>query len=669
MTVFRHANFRVLSTVLALLAGIIGVAVAGGAQAAVPPNARIDLRVLVVDDGGPSVAAIAQTLSTEMVPFTRISLANANRPVITPAFLFESTQRAKFQAVVLPNEGPQGLSAAELTALHDFERAFGVRQVDASTWAHPGVGLNWATHIGSLDGMTGAVTDAGKASGLGYLNGPVPFPDVAPDVLEAYGFLATPQAGFQPLVEMPIPNSTDRGSLVGVYNHDGREEMVITFAYNLHQQQFQAIAHGIVGWMTRGVNLGQMRYRFSVHVDDLFLPDDRWSTTHNCTVGDDCPSQVPPNQPIRMTPADVDAAVAWQNRSGFQMQMAFNGFGSIEAGASDPLTTKLVAAKNQFWWINHTYSHPYLGCVQDFSTTPWRCARGLLGIGIRWVSWNTIQSQIGQNTSWGAAKGLPFDRAELVTGEHSGLKSLPQMTTDNPNLSPSLDYRGITSIASDASREPTQRKIGPALTVPRHPMNIFYNVATKAEEVDEYNWIYTSRANGGSGICENNPSSTCITPLSPTTGFDEYIVPIETRIALDHVLSGSMRPHYAHQSNLAEDRILYPVLDGILGEYRRLFAANTPLLNPKMKEIAAEMNRQRLYAEAVAAGRVSGYRIGNVVTVVNSGGSGVDISVTAPQGSRLNSASGALWGSSYAGEQSTWHRLGGGGTVRVVLPE
>ena len=51
-------------------------------------------------------------------------------------------------------------------------------------------------------------------------------------------------------------------------------------------------------------------------------------------------------------------------------------------------------------------------------------------------------------------------------------------------------------------------------------MNIYYNVGTKSEMADEYNWIYTSVANGGSGICENNPLSTCIAPLNTTTGFD-----------------------------------------------------------------------------------------------------------------------------------------------------
>ena len=58
-------------------------------------------------------------------------------------------------------------------------------------------------------------------------------------------------------------------------------------------------------------------------------------------------------------------------------------------------------------------------------------------------------------------------------------------------------------------------------------MNIFYNVSTIAGEVNEYNWIYTSAANGGSGICTNNATSTCITPLASPSGFTNYIVPTE----------------------------------------------------------------------------------------------------------------------------------------------
>ena len=114
----------------------------------------------------------------------------------------------------------------------------------------------------------------------------------------------------------------------------------------------------------------------------------------------------------------------------------------------------------------------------------------------------------------------------------------------------------------DASREPAQRGVGSALGVPRHPINIFYNVANPDEEVSEYNWIYTSVADGGSGICTANPeTTTCIAPLDPATGFTGHIVPEQVRIMLGYVLTNDPRPFYVHQSNLAESGLLYPVLD------------------------------------------------------------------------------------------------------------
>ena len=141
--------------------------------------------------------------------------------------------------------------------MQTFERNFSIRQVNASTWAHPEVGLNYAAdpgYIGTLDGVTATVTPEGKAAELRYLAGPVGFEDADATTSESYGYLATPLAGanFKTLVGAPIPGTAQTGSLVGVYSHDGREELVITFVYNQYQEQFQFLAHGIISWMTRG---------------------------------------------------------------------------------------------------------------------------------------------------------------------------------------------------------------------------------------------------------------------------------------------------------------------------------------------------------------------------------------------------------------------------------
>ncbi|MFI7019429.1 hypothetical protein [Streptomyces sp. NPDC050164] len=645
-------------------AGLITAgAVAPGAAAAEEP--RIDLRVLVVDNGDSSVRAVTAQLRSTGVPYTTIDLNDAGRPKITESFLSDTVNgspRAKYQGVVLPNESPFGAGSAEQTALETYERTYGIPQVDAYTWAHPEVGLDYTSEggwAGTLDGREASVTAAGKAGWFGYLDGAFRFEDNAPAVRESYGYVARPRTGFTSYVDIPVPGGTGRGSLVGEYAHDGRRELVVTFAYNSNQQQFRLLARGIVEWLTQGVHLGQARNSFAVHIDDVFAPDSRWDTERNCTPGDfDCAGgDGEGTTPIRMTADDAAYAAQWQREHGFTMDMVYNaGSGEewkTQHGGTDALTDRLLADKAQYRWVNHTYTHPFLGCVQDTSTVPWSCAKNADG-STKYMSRAEIAAQIRDNHDWAVNQGLPVDRAELVTGEHSGLKTLPQQSDDNPGLAGALADTGVRWIASDNSREPEQRAIGNALTVPRHPMNVYYNVGTAAEMADEYNWVYTSRADGGSGVCEDNATSTCLDePLDPTTGYAEHIVPQEARTALGHVLAGDPRPHYAHQSNLAEDRLLYPVMEKVLDDYRALFADNTPLENPRHGAIGTEVQRRAAWQTALANGRVTAYRTGTTVTVTAP--SGTHIPVTAPEGTQKQLLLGTTaFGTPYAGQRSAW---------------
>ncbi|WP_406257336.1 hypothetical protein [Streptomyces nigra] len=656
----RWRETAAVSAAAGLLA--LGVGVPGASAAAEP---RVDLKVLVVDDGGSAVQAITAQLKSTGIPYTTVDLNDTNRPAVTTAFLSDTvggTPRAKYQGVVLPHEAPFGAGSAEQTALEDFERTFGIPQVDAYTWAHPGVGLDYTTEggwAGSLDGHEAAVTAQGRAGAFGYLDGAFTFEDNDPSISESYGYAARPRAGFTSYVDVPVPGGSGRGSLVGEYAADGRRQLVVTFAYNQYQQQFRLLARGIVEWLTQGVHLGQARNYLAVHVDDVFAPDARWDTERNCTPGDiDCVGgggeEAPP---IRMTEQDAVRAAQWQRESGFRLDMVYNaGSGEewkAEHGGTDALATRLLADRNQYRWINHTYTHPFLGCVQDTSTVPWSCAKNADG-SIRYMSRSEISAQIRDNHAWGVTKGLPLDRTELVTGEHSGLKNLPQQPVDNPNLAGALADNGVKWIASDNSRESAQRPVGSALTVPRYPMNVYYNTGTAEEMADEYNWIYTSQADGGSGICESNPASTCLDePLDVATGYAQHIVPQEARAALGHAISNDPRPHYVHQSNLAEDRILYPVLDKVLADHGALFADNTPLENLRQSAIGTEFKRRDAWQSALSQNRVTAYRLGSKVTV--SAPSGVQIPVTVPEGTRKQLLLGtAVFGTPYAGLRSAW---------------
>ncbi|MCX5407723.1 hypothetical protein OHA37_28140 [Streptomyces sp. NBC_00335] len=657
-----HKNRMNRLAAVCLAAAIASVAVPGAAaQAAVAP--RVDLRVLVVDDGGSSVEAITAELRDTGVPYTRIDLGSGSRPVVNAAFLADTVDgrpRAKFQSVVLPNENPFGAGSAEMAALAAYETTYGIRQVDAYTWAHPGVGLEYTDnggYSGTLDGTQAAVTAAGQAGPFAYLGGQVAFEDNSPLIPESYGFMAKPRPGYTSYLDAPV--GSGRASLVGEYTHDGRSELVVTFGYNQYQQQFRLLARGIVEWMTQGVHLGQERNYFAVHVDDVFAPDARWNKDLNCTPGDyACAGGEGQESTIRMTAADAVYAAQWQTSKNFKLDMLFNGGAGeewkAEHGGVDALTAQLVADRAKYRWMNHTYTHPFLGCVQDTTTVPWTCTKNSAG-AINYMSRAEISAQIRDNNNWAAAKGITTDRTELVTGEHSGLKTLPQQPQDNPNLAGALADNGVKWAGSDNSREPAQRAVGAALTVPRHPMNVYYNTGTNAEMADEYNWIYTSRADGGSGICEDNPgTSTCLpAPLDATTGYLNYIVPAEARTAMRHVLNNDPRPHYVHQSNLAEDRTLYPVLNQVLDTYRTLYAPSAPIVNQSMKDTGVELQRRAAWNAAVAANQVTAYRIGKVVTV--KAPSGVVAPVTVPTGTKKQLLLGtADFGTAYAGSRSTW---------------
>ncbi|MEV5106633.1 hypothetical protein ACFQ7G_08525 [Streptomyces massasporeus] len=634
---------------------------AGAAHADTTP--RIDLRVLVVSDGGPSTDAIAAELAAAGTPYTRIDLTQSGRTVIDADFLADTVDgrpRAKFQAVVLPNDNPFPSGSSEMAALAAYEQTYDVPQVDAYTYARPEAGLQYPVHggySGSIDGKRAEVTAAGKSGPFGYLDGAVPFEDNDPAIGESYAYLSKPVAGadFTPYVEAAIPGQTAKGTLVGEYRHDGRRELVVTFVYNRYQQQFRLLARGIVEWMTGGVHLGASRNYFAVHVDDVFAADDRWNSRLNCTPGDvDCTDPTATPDPIRMTPSDVDHAVDWQNGNTFTLDFAYNGAGSVDHrednNGADPLADRLIARRGEFRWINHTYSHPFLGCVQDTTVVPWKCATNADG-STRWTSRNDISDEIAINRVWGVSAGLPLVNSELVTGEHSGMKVLPQQPEDNPNLALALDDNDITWLGSDNSREPGQRRVGPSTTVPRYPMNVFYNAGRAAEQIDEYNWIYTSRAQGGSGICEDNPATTtCLpAPLNTATGYADHIVPLETQIALGHVLANDPKPHFIHQSNLAEDRIAYPVLDGVLNGYKALFSEDTPVVNLRMRDIGTELERRAKWQAALEAGEITAYRIGGTVTVDAPGG--LAVTATLPTGSTL---AGAAFGEAYAGSVSGW---------------
>jgi hypothetical protein len=611
-----------------LVAALLLVLLPGTAPAQAP---RIDLRVLLVTDGTEPVEALRTVLARVGIPVDVLDLNDPGRPRIDAALLADGAN-ARFQGVVLSDSAPTGLPAAELAALHAYERRFAIRQLDASGTARPGAGLAEPTdafgYSGPFDGGTAQLTPEALAGEFAYARGPVPFSDDEPGVDETFVQMGGPLTGFRPLLTATSPDGRRSGHLMGVFAAGGREELVLTFTYETDSRQLQVLAPGLVAWLTRGAHLGLDRSYLAVHVDDVLLPNVRWVTGAHCTPEADCPPSVAVPPEIRMTAADVAYAVEWQRRSGIRLDLAFNGAGSVAADAgagTDPLTAALVAARHDFGWINHTWSHRYLGCVRDWSTTPWSCATLPILGWTRYVSGRVIESEITRNVEFARRLGLPIDPTELVTGEHGGLAAPPQMPDDSPRLAGALDDAGIRTIAADASLGTGSRPVGGAVTVPRHPIDLDFDTATVAETIDQYNWVHTSRADGGNGECEADGA--CQRPAAPGTGFADHIVPVEAGKVLDHVLANDPRPHYVHQPQLTEDRTLYPLLDRVVGDYRAWFTDSRPLQVPTMTQSARELGRRQRWAEAVAAGRVHGWLENGQVTVAVDGPA-VDVPVT-----------------------------------------
>jgi hypothetical protein len=510
------------------------------------PDQRVELRVLLLSADGrePAYAAWVAALKREGVPFDAVVAQRGHIP-INAEMLTAGDEHARYQAVIvavggLPCfDGVQYISALtsdEWKALEDFERDFSIRRITGFAYPSSAYGLDAPTISGSTEGIAGTLTAAGHLV-FSELRGPVPLDP------NAYGHLAKPaDAGFTTLVAGPQGTA-----LVGVQSHpDGREDLVSTVDGNAAMIHVQLLCHGMLRWVTRGVYLGRRRHYLTVHVDDVFLSDDAWDPESASTVPAD----------IRMQPDDVEAAVRWSRERGVRLDLCFNGHG---AELPDSLTAALLAHKDEFRWINHTFSHHQLDEADAA----------------------TLHTEICANVEFAVAAGLPIDATELVTGGHSGL--------DNAELPGVVAQAGVRWIAADNSRDPAPRAIGPARTVGRHPTNMYFNVSTRRAQLDEYHHLFLVRAGG------EQPQGTR-TRLAPATSWSHFL-DSEAQTILGHIVTNDPRPHFVHQSNLTDDRMLYDLLDRALARHQELFCLE--LTQPAFAEIGAELLRREAWGDAL----------------------------------------------------------------------
>jgi hypothetical protein len=243
----------------------------------------------------------------------------------------------------------------------------------------------------------------------------------------------------------------------------------------------------------------------------------------------------------------------------------------------------------------------------------------------------------------------------------------------NPMLVSAFTGVGVKYFGSDASKAYPNPTIagsivpafaagetftdGPAQAIPRYPTNIYYNVSTEQQEVDEFNTLYTPVASGGK--CVASPTNTCET--APAT-FAGVVSDVDTNM-FQHLMGNDPRPHYFHQPNMMGmppagapngtppntspnkgDGLFYSVVNPMLAQYKTYFNSTTaPIEQPTMAQIGEILAEQLAWRQA-SASQVTGYIEGSQVTINNSGAAAVKIPLTGVTGV----------GSSYGGIQSGW---------------
>ncbi len=254
----------------------------------------------------------------------------------------------------------------------------------------------------------------------------------------------------------------------------------------------------------------------------------------------------------------------------------------------------------------------------------------------------------------------------------------------NPNYLTGLLNAGVGFVATDASKtypvDPgnvagAQWPQGATFTegtppasfraVPRYPSNVYYNVSRQGQQLDEYNWIYVAPANGG-GCVPIPQVTTCRT--TPAT-WSEYVAS-ENNVMFRHLMGNDPRPHFMHQSNLADYNpalpatdpnqggILYPVIDGLLGRYdAAIDRAKTPLVQLTSAQVAATLAQQHTWAAHLAAGDVTAWLQDGKLHVKNTSAGAVDVPLT-----------GTTVGELYGGQRSGWKSIAAG-AEEVLTPD
>jgi len=247
----------------------------------------------------------------------------------------------------------------------------------------------------------------------------------------------------------------------------------------------------------------------------------------------------------------------------------------------DALTKSIVKYKNDFRFINHTFTHRTMNASNGVGYP-----ESVFEIDENRKMWDILQ----------LPKRVEND-AVLVTGNHSGLldfnntefdtsDDIPYPEGKNNEFMRAAQDLGVRFLASDSSQlnQATEAFVPgfDIILLPRWPANVYFNTTTANELTDEYNYVFYERfINAGQDPCMI-PGAIC----APRT-FQE-IMQAEADIALRHMLSYRMWSHFFHQSNMKNydgmgNTLIYGWLQAVLNEYEKYMTL--PITNPEYFDI------------------------------------------------------------------------------------
>jgi hypothetical protein len=485
------------------------------------------------------------------------------------------------------------------------------------------------------------------------------------------------------------------GSKQYAEEHGGTDPLLTSFA--AHKESFGWISHTWdhpnidIGCATQSYIEAELNQNTSWAASALGLTE---STTATAAYGNDNPSVIVtgehsglanliPGNPGAVDPPDLDtaegAATGGTLAAGSYVYAVTDDFtaggGQSLASESAPVTVTGSTGAVTLTWAAVCHAAEFKIYRQKVGSTEWKLIdTSPAPTAAPPNSWFGNPISTTETTNGGPLQQTFTDTGSEGTtsvGPPAGNEAIESAYAQNPNLVPAFTGAGIQYFGSDASKPYPDPTIsgsttpafvagetfldGTARSIPRYPTNIYYNVSTEAQEVDEFNQLYLPETLGGK--CVNTSTNTC---EEKAANFAEVVNSIDTNM-FQHVMGNDPRPHYFHQPNLmgspppgepttgtppatlpsVGDGLFYSVINPLLAEYNGYF--NVPIEQLTVAQIGQLLAEQQAWSKANAS-KVSGYIEGNQVTVQNSGTEAVNTPLTG-----VTSV-----GSVYGGIQSGW---------------